>query len=166
MAAFKNKDNGTWYVQFRYTDWKGERQQKLKRGHLILSDAAQSCKIAVGHGLALGLAAHAVVVVVEVIDDGKSALIAVLPKIIVLIHGGKVHGLVNRASCRGAVTGVGNNDAGLLVALLVKGNTGSDRTAAADDGVVGINAEGEEEGVHGAAESSGEAVVLCKQCRL
>ena len=25
MAAFKNKDNGTWYVQFRYTDWKGER---------------------------------------------------------------------------------------------------------------------------------------------
>lgn len=32
MAAFKNKDNGTWYVQFRYTDWKGERQQKLKRG--------------------------------------------------------------------------------------------------------------------------------------
>ena len=31
MAAFKNKDNGTWYVQFRYTDWKGERQQKLKR---------------------------------------------------------------------------------------------------------------------------------------
>ena len=32
MAAFKNKTNGTWYVQFRYTDWKGERQQKLKRG--------------------------------------------------------------------------------------------------------------------------------------
>ncbi len=31
MAAFKNKDNGTWYVQFRYTDWKGERQQKLKQ---------------------------------------------------------------------------------------------------------------------------------------
>lgn len=32
MAAFKNKDNGTWYLQFRYTDWRGERQQKLKRG--------------------------------------------------------------------------------------------------------------------------------------
>lgn len=32
MAAFKNKDNNTWYVQFRYTDWRGERQQKLKRG--------------------------------------------------------------------------------------------------------------------------------------
>ena len=32
MAAFKDKKNGTWYVQFRYTDWTGERQQKLKRG--------------------------------------------------------------------------------------------------------------------------------------
>ena len=32
MPAFKNKENGTWYVQFRYTDWRGERQQKLKRG--------------------------------------------------------------------------------------------------------------------------------------
>ena len=28
MAAFKNKNNGTWYVQFRYTDWRGERQHK------------------------------------------------------------------------------------------------------------------------------------------
>lgn len=32
MAAFKNEKNGTWFVQFRYTDWKGERQQKFKRG--------------------------------------------------------------------------------------------------------------------------------------
>ena len=32
MAAFKNEDNGTWYVIFRYTDWKGERKQKCKRG--------------------------------------------------------------------------------------------------------------------------------------
>lgn len=39
MAAFKNKDNGTWYVQFRYTDWKGERQQKLKRGFPTKRDA-------------------------------------------------------------------------------------------------------------------------------
>lgn len=30
MAAFKNEKNGTWYVQFRYTDWKGERQQKVE----------------------------------------------------------------------------------------------------------------------------------------
>lgn len=24
MAAFKDKKNGSWYVQFRYVDWKGE----------------------------------------------------------------------------------------------------------------------------------------------
>ncbi len=39
MAAFKNKDNGTWYVQFRYTDWKGDRQQKLKRGFATKREA-------------------------------------------------------------------------------------------------------------------------------
>ena len=32
MAAFRNENNGTWYVMFRYTDWKGERKQKCKRG--------------------------------------------------------------------------------------------------------------------------------------
>ena len=41
MAAFKNKDNGTWYVQFRYTDWKGERQQKLKRGFATKREALE-----------------------------------------------------------------------------------------------------------------------------
>lgn len=39
MAAFKNKDNGTWFVQFRYTDWKGERQQKFKRGFKTKKEA-------------------------------------------------------------------------------------------------------------------------------
>ena len=39
MAAFKNKENSTWYVQFRYTDWKGERQQKLKRGFTTKKEA-------------------------------------------------------------------------------------------------------------------------------
>ena len=39
MAAFKNYDNGTWYVQFRYTDWRGERQQKLKRGFATKKEA-------------------------------------------------------------------------------------------------------------------------------
>lgn len=32
MSVFKNKENGTWYVMTRYTDWKGERKQKCKRG--------------------------------------------------------------------------------------------------------------------------------------
>lgn len=41
MAAFKDKKNGTWYVQFRYTDWQGERQQKLKRGFATKHEALE-----------------------------------------------------------------------------------------------------------------------------
>lgn len=39
MAAFKDKKNGSWYVQFRYVDWKGERQQKLKRSFATKHEA-------------------------------------------------------------------------------------------------------------------------------
>lgn len=41
MGAFKNKENGTWYVQFRYTDWQGERKQKLKRGFATKHEAQE-----------------------------------------------------------------------------------------------------------------------------
>ena len=41
MAAFKNKDNGSWYVQFRYIDWRGEHQQKLKRGFATKREAQE-----------------------------------------------------------------------------------------------------------------------------
>ena len=41
MGAFKNEKNGTWYVQFRYTDWRGERQQKLKRGFTTKREAQE-----------------------------------------------------------------------------------------------------------------------------
>ena len=40
MAAFKNK-NGTWYAQFRYTDWKGGKQPKLKRGFATKKEAQE-----------------------------------------------------------------------------------------------------------------------------
>lgn len=39
MAAYKDKKNGTWFVQFRYTDWQGERKQKLKRGFATKREA-------------------------------------------------------------------------------------------------------------------------------
>lgn len=40
MAAFKNKDNGTWYVQFRYTDWRGDANSGLLRPVLRSKTAA------------------------------------------------------------------------------------------------------------------------------
>ena len=41
MAAFKNKDNGTWFVQFRYIDWRGEKKQKFKRGFATKHEALE-----------------------------------------------------------------------------------------------------------------------------
>lgn len=41
MGAFKNEKNGTGYVQFRYTDWQGLRQQKLKRGFATKREAQE-----------------------------------------------------------------------------------------------------------------------------
>lgn len=37
MPAYKNKDNGSWYVVTQYTDWTGERKPKL-RSFIRLSD--------------------------------------------------------------------------------------------------------------------------------
>ena len=39
MAIFKNESNGMWYTMFRYTDWKGERKQKCKRGFATKREA-------------------------------------------------------------------------------------------------------------------------------
>ena len=40
-GEFKNEKNGFWYVQFRYTDWQGLRQQKLKRGFATKREAQE-----------------------------------------------------------------------------------------------------------------------------
>ena len=32
MSAYKDEKTDTWYVYFRFTDWTGERKQKMKRG--------------------------------------------------------------------------------------------------------------------------------------
>ena len=39
MSVFKNDDNGTWYTMVRYTNWKGERKQKCKRGFVTRKEA-------------------------------------------------------------------------------------------------------------------------------
>ena len=41
MGAFKCKDGGTWFAQFRYVDWKGEKQQKTKRGFATKREALE-----------------------------------------------------------------------------------------------------------------------------
>lgn len=38
MGAYKDK-NGTWYAQFRFTNWKGEPDRKTKRGFATKKEA-------------------------------------------------------------------------------------------------------------------------------
>ena len=65
------------------------------------------------------------------------------------------------ASCTGpqpvaAVAGEGDRDAVLAAELLVERGAGGDAGRGADDGVVGVGAEGQEEGVHAAAHAAVE----------
>ncbi len=39
MPTYKDSDRNTWYCKFSYTDWKGERKQKHKRGFQRKKDA-------------------------------------------------------------------------------------------------------------------------------
>lgn len=41
MPAYKNKDNGSWYVVTQYTDWTGERKPKCKRGFSTRREALE-----------------------------------------------------------------------------------------------------------------------------
>lgn len=40
MGAYKDK-NGTWYAQFRFTNWKGESDRKTKRGFATKKEALE-----------------------------------------------------------------------------------------------------------------------------
>lgn len=39
MSVYKDTKQGTWYVSFRYEDWKGEKKQKMKRGFRTKKEA-------------------------------------------------------------------------------------------------------------------------------
>lgn len=41
MPAYKDKERGTWYCCFYYTDWQGEQQRKTKRGFAKQKDAKE-----------------------------------------------------------------------------------------------------------------------------
>lgn len=41
MPAYKDKNTGTWYVQFYYETFSGERKKKKKRGFKLKSEALE-----------------------------------------------------------------------------------------------------------------------------
>ena len=111
----------------------------------------------VAHGLAEGLAAHAVEVVEEVEQDRRVATVLLAPQRAELVHGREVHGLPHGATGQGRVTDVRDDNAGLAVDALEQGRAVRDGGGATDDRVVRVGAEGQEEGVHRAAQATVEA---------
>ena len=111
----------------------------------------------VAHGLAEGLAAHAVEVVEEVEQDRRVATVLLAPQRAELVHRREVHGLPHGATGHGGVTDVGDDDAGLAVDALEECRAVRDRRGSADDRVVRVGAKGQEEGVHRAAQAAVEA---------
>lgn len=41
MPAYRNKDNGSWYIVTSYMDWRGDKKQKCKRGFKTRREALQ-----------------------------------------------------------------------------------------------------------------------------
>ena len=41
IPVYKNHSTGTWYCKFYYTDWKGEKKQKFKRGFATKHEAQE-----------------------------------------------------------------------------------------------------------------------------
>ena len=39
MPVYKDDSSGSWYAQFYFTDWTGERKKKLKRGFATKNEA-------------------------------------------------------------------------------------------------------------------------------
>ena len=120
---------------------------------ISLESCTETCGEGVAHSFALGLATHGVLVVHDIEEDGQAALHVTFPEGVELVHGSEGHALEDRAAGHGTVTEIGDNDTFLPVDFLVKGCTHSYRTASADDGVVRIDTERSEEGVHRTTES-------------
>ena len=106
------------------------------------------------HGLAARLPAHPVMVVHAVEQDWQAPAQRLIPEHAVLVHAGKRDAFPDRTAAEGGVADVGHHDARLAIHSLEECCAGSDGTGPADDGVVGVDAEGREKRVHGAAQSA------------
>lgn len=41
MPVYKDEKHNTWYVKLYYTDWTGQKRQKMKRGFKLQRDAKE-----------------------------------------------------------------------------------------------------------------------------
>ena len=134
--------------------------------HLLGVDAgADTGEEVVAHCLAARLPAHRVLVVHHVHEQRKTAVHLAFPQVVVLVHSGHHQPFPDRAAGHRAIADVADDDAVLAVDLFVQGRADRDIGRAADDGVVRIDAERQEEGVHRAAQTAVETGVLGEDLR-
>ena len=112
------------------------------------------------HGLTNGLPTHRVEIVVEAEQHRKATLVSIGPQSLVLCHGGEIHGLEHRATARRSVTRQRHRDGAVSRQLLAQCGTRGDPRRGTDNGIVGIGTKGREEGMHGAAHATVEAIGL------
>ena len=124
---------------------------------------AHTRQLAIAHGLAAGLAAHAVGVIVDVEDQRQTALSSLFPQSTVLIHGSEGKCLPYGAASHGTVAQVCYYDAVLVVTFLEQGRSCRDGCGAAYQRVVRVDTEGQEERMHGAAQSLVETIFTGEQ---
>ena len=118
----------------------------------VHAGADAGCEIE-AHRLSAGLSAHAVLVVHDVDDHRQAAFHVAFPELFELVHGGEGHAFPDRTACHRSIADVGHDDTGFAVYFLIEGRADGDTAAAAYDGVVRVDAERREEGVHAAAQS-------------
>ncbi|MPM09884.1 hypothetical protein SDC9_56207 [bioreactor metagenome] len=115
----------------------------------------------VPHRFAAGLSAHTVEVVVNIKDNRNRAAV-LAPECTHLVHGGDHEAFPNGAAGHGAVADVADDHARFFVDEFKERRARSDAAAAADDGVVRVDAKRRKERVHRTAKSLIEAVFAGK----
>ena len=124
---------------------------------------SHTCQFTITHGLSASLSTHAVRVVINIEDQGKSALFAFLPKSTVLIHSCKGKSLPYRTPSHGTVSQIGYHYAILIVAFLKQCSTCRDGCGTAYQCIVGIYTKRQEKRMHGSTKSLMESVLTGKQ---
>ena len=125
---------------------------------------SNACHHVVAHCLAAGLSAHAVEIVVNIVD--KRHRTAVLtPKGADLIHRRHHHALPHGAAGHCTVANVAYDESRLLIAQLVERRTYRYRAASAYDSVVRIDSEWCKERMHRTAQSLVKTVLSAKRLR-
>ena len=117
--------------------------------HRLWVDAQpQASEHAKAHRLAHGLAAHAVKIVHKIKQNRGIAANLSVPQGAKLVHCRKTHRFPHRAATGSSVANVGDHNPRLAIDPFEEGGAGGNVRRAANDGVVGHDAKGREEGVH------------------